>query len=767
MTRPRLLLLVVAALPVLAHAQGGQEFPGRGAPAVRIPRVTDAITIDGALDEPAWEQAARLTGFSQYQPVDQRPAEEPTEVRVFYTPQAIYFGVIATSASPGSVRATLAKRDNIGNDDRVTIYLDTFNDRRRAFFFGANALGVQLDGVRTEGASSAGSMFGGSVDLNPDFRFETKGRLTPTGYVVEIRIPFKSIRFGPNDPQQWGIQVLRQIPGRAAEDTWTDAQRGASSLLAQSGTLTGITQVERGVVTDIQPFITQTLTGGLDATSGGFSRDERNFDGGVNVRLGFPALAVDGTINPDFSQVEADAGLVTVNERFALFLPERRPFFLEGIELFATPNQLVYSRTIANPIAGAKVTGKIGRLGLAYLSAVDEAGDENQVVNIARLRTDYGSNSVAGVTVTDRRGQGLSNSVIAADTRVVFRQKYYFQTQLGQSVTSIDGRSTAAPVWNAELDRTGRTWGFNYSVNAIGDRFRTAAGFVPRVGFQTAHAFNRIALLGKPGAPIQNFTFFAGPTRYWRYGSFKRSDQVEGTDNATGFITFRGGWSLTPSVTRTFVEVDPSVASGIYRRNASGALVPWNPAGRLSGLWTTSLSFTTPVFGKFNASVNASQGDVPVFVEGTQGHVVRAGGSLTLRPSPSTRIEGTLTTSRITRERTDTEYARVVIPRLKAEFQPTRALFFRVVSQFRSDRVDAPRDPATGLALLTQQGNVRVPADARSLRTDWLVQYEPSPGTTAFFGYGDSWASPGPLTDTELRRQTDGFFLKVAYLFRR
>ncbi len=255
---------VLAAGPLVAQAQDGREYPGRGAPSVIVPRDTQPITVDGVLDEVAWASAARLTGFSQYQPVDRRPAVEATEVRVFYTTQAIYFGIIATVAEPSTVRATLSKRDNIANDDRVTIYLDTFDDKRRAFFFGANALGVQLDGVRTEGAASAGNMFGGSVDLNPDFRFETRGRLTPTGYVIEMRIPFKSLRF-PSGEQRWGIQVVRNIPGRTAEDTWTDAQRGASSLLAQSGVLTGIDGIERGVVTDLQPFITESVAGARDA----------------------------------------------------------------------------------------------------------------------------------------------------------------------------------------------------------------------------------------------------------------------------------------------------------------------------------------------------------------------------------------------------------------------------------------------------------------------------------------------------------------------
>lgn len=758
-----LLLLMLAS--TLARAQEGREYPGLGAPAVAVPKETQPITIDASLDEPAWSNAARLTGFSQYQPVDQRAAVEPTEVRVFYTTQAIYFGIIATVNEPGTVRATLSKRDNISNDDRITIYLDTFDDKRRAFFFGANALGVQLDGVRTEGAASAGNMFGGSVDLNPDFRFETRGRLTPTGFVIEMRIPFKSLRF-PNGEQRWGIQVVRNIPGRTAEDTWTGAQRGQSSLLAQSGSLVGMEGIERGVVTDLQPFITEAVSGARNAT-GDFSRDNGTFDAGLNARLGFSSFALEGTINPDFSQVESDAGLVTVNERFTLFLPERRPFFLEGIELFATPNQLVYSRQIANPIAGAKLTGKLGRAGVALLSALDDAPGENALFNIVRLRADYGGNSIAGLTVTDRRQGSRSNTVIAADNRLVFKKLYYFESQLGQSVTTEGAGTRTAPIWKAELDRTGRIWGFNYQFSGIDDQFESDAGFVPRVGFQNAHGFNRFSWFGGTTSLIQNFTTFFGASRLWEYGSLSTAGELEGSDELNAFATLRGGWNVTTGADRNFFVIDPSVAAGLRAYTIEGELVPWDPSTRLEGLWSGSLGITTPVYGRFNASVNASTGEVPIFVEGIEGRQWRVTGSLLLRPSPATRIEGTVTTSRITRAIDGSAYARSTIPRLKIEIQPTRALFFRVVSQYRIDQLEALRLRGTTLPLYDMDGRAVGATDLRTLRTDWLVQYEPSPGTTAFIGYGDGWNSPGRVNDTGMRRQRDGIFLKVAYLFRR
>jgi hypothetical protein len=242
-------------------------------PVVTIPRIEAAARLDGVLDEPVWQQAARLTGFHQYEPVDSRPAEEQTEVLVWYAPDAIYFGIRALDSQSGTVRATNADRDNIESDDNVTIYLDTFNDRRRAFFFAVNPLGVQQDGVRTEGASSATHMFGGEIDTSPDFIYESHGRVTPEGYVVEVRIPFKTLRFPGSGPQQWGLQVERVVQRTGYTDTWTDVRRASASYLLQAGTIAGLHDLERGVVIETQPFVTATAAGER-ASTGAFVRED-------------------------------------------------------------------------------------------------------------------------------------------------------------------------------------------------------------------------------------------------------------------------------------------------------------------------------------------------------------------------------------------------------------------------------------------------------------------------------------------------------------
>jgi hypothetical protein len=758
---------------------------GHGAPAVQIPRLAaDDVAIDGDLTEGVWARAARLTGFSQYQPVDGRDAEQRTEVRVFYTAKAIYFGIVAHATDPASIRATLADRDRIDNDDRVTIYVDTFNDRRRAFFFVVNPLGVQGDGVRTEGASSAGNTFGGNIDKSPDYQFDSRGRDTDSGYVVEVRIPFKSLRFPATSPQTWGINIMRDVAATGAQDTWTDARKGRSSVLAQSGTLVGIDEVERGVVLEAQPFVTSSLSGARDPVTSRFSHDPMQRDAGLNLRVGLPALSLDATVNPDFSQVESDAGLVTANERFDLFIDEKRPFFLEGIELFNTPNQLVYTRRIVDPAGGAKLTGKLGRFSIAYLSAFDDMHDRPlparapgdstapryAAFNVARIRTDYGGSSVAGLTITDRRQGTFTNTVLAADTRFVFRQLYYIEPQLGASWTHGDAAvaTTASPLWKLEFDRTGRNWGFNYKLTSIDSAFVSAAGFVPRTGITDFHAFNRLTYLGGPDATLQSAMVFFGPTRIWRDGDFGRRSPMEGEDNANLTFTLRGGWSITASPGRRFYALDPAAYVGLYTSSAGAPGAPYRAPDELSHLLETSVGVTTPVYRIFNASVNLQRNEVAIFAEGSEGREVRATTTLTLRPTTRVRAEASTALSRITRALDGSEYARTIIPRAKVEFQPTRALFFRVVSEYRSERLDQLRDPATGLPLVLASGDpARAALGRGSVRTDWLISYQPTPGTVAFLGYGDTRVSDDPSRLTHLRRDRDGVFVKLAYQFRR
>src|SRR5205809_3329696 len=511
-------MLAVLLLLIQSAADPQPVYDGRRRQLdVRLPRIeTAAVRIDGVLDEDVWRQAALLTGFSQYRPVDSRPAEDSTQVLVFYASDAIYFGIRAFEKHGTVVRATLADRDNIGADDNIQILLDTFNDRRRALLFAVNPLGAQEDGVRSEGIAgaagggNAGGRFDGVVDLNPDYVYESQGRVTPSGFEVEVRIPFKSLRYQSAAVQDWGIQIIRVTQHTGYEDTWTPVVRANASFLIQSGTLKALTGLRRGLVMDVSPEFTSRLDGAPVSPS---SYQYKSIDPelGVNLRWGITQnLSAAGTVNPDFSQVEADVGQVTVNQRFALFFPEKRPFFLEGLEQFDTPNALIYTRRISSPIAGAKLTGKVGGTAVAYIGAVDDdafSPGDHPIVNLLRLRRDLGASSTLGLAYTDRIVGDAYNRVLGADARVIWRKIWLSDAQIVGSWTSDGAGVRAGKLWDVTLyDRTGRSYGNHAEFVGVSPDFQAASGFVNRVNVVQARIFNRFTIYGKPGAALATAT---------------------------------------------------------------------------------------------------------------------------------------------------------------------------------------------------------------------------------------------------------------------
>ena len=285
--------------------------------------------IDGKLDEQVWGDAALLTGFSQFSPTDGVPAADSTEVLVWYSPTAIHFGIRAFEAH-GAVHATLADRDRIAADDHVQILLSTFNDGRQASVFAVNPFGVQSDGALVETGSTSGNGFNNAVvkretaDLSPDFVFESKGRLTEYGYEVEVRIPFKSIRFQPGREQIWGINVVRLVQHSGREDSWAPAKRASASFLAQSGRLVGLSDLRRGVVLDFTPSLTSRTTGAPGSSGWEYAGGGPELGG--TVRWGVTNnLTLNGTANPDFSQVESDAQQFAFDPRQEIFFSRNGP----------------------------------------------------------------------------------------------------------------------------------------------------------------------------------------------------------------------------------------------------------------------------------------------------------------------------------------------------------------------------------------------------------------------------------------------------------
>ena len=771
------LLIAFQAVP-----DSGPSFDGRARQLrVPIPRLEEAVRVDGVLDEPVWERAARLTGFSQYQPVDSRPAEEPTEILVWYSPTAIHFGIRAFEPHGDVVRATSADRDNIGADDQVQILLDTYGDRRRAFLFGVNPLGAQQDGIRSDQYSGgAGGQFrgGGGVasmnildgnsDLNPDFVFESHGRLTPWGYEVEVRVPFKSLRYQDAEPQSWGLNVLRRTQHTGYQDSWAPVVRASASFLDQSGWLDGLHDLHRGLVLEATPTATNRLTGHRIGTSGWGYRD--SVDLGLSVRYGItPNLGLDGTLNPDFSQVEADVGQVTINERFALYFPEKRPFFLEGLELFDSPNQLIYTRQIVNPDVGAKLAGKLGAMDVGALAAMDSRSQSSTgsrpLFGALRLRRDLGRSSTLGLVATAREDGDDFSRLAGADVRIVHSRLYFVELQAVQSWTDSAGHGIAGPLLSATWDRTGRAFGFNYEATAIAPQFRARAGFVNRVGIVHTHAFNRFTFYGRRGSTLEQVSTFINGHEVFDWDEIRLDRGLEGSLGVSSQATLRGGWSLGASLSRAFYRLVPADYAD-YQVQGELASTPFHVPDVLDGLWSGGPSVSTPVFRTFSASASASIGGTAIFPEAARGRQAQLSASLNWRPTAQVRVAAQFVRSVLTRSRDATQFSTEDIPRLKVEYQATRSIFVRFVGQYTARRRDDLRDQVSGLPLLVggaPAGGYR----SNELRVDWLFSYRPSPGTLVFLGYGSSLTEPEAFRmGDELKRTADGFFAKVSYVFR-
>ena len=664
--------LALVVLIQAASADSGPVFDGRQRQLhVAIPRFDTTITVDGVLDEPVWQHAARLVGFSQYQPSDSRPAEEPTEVLAWYSPTAIYFGIRAREVHGDMVHATHADRDNINADDYVQILLDTYNDRRRAFLFGVNPFGVQQDGIRSDsygggagGTYGGGGGFGsmnmldGNVDLNPDFVFESRGRLVEGGYDVEIRIPFKSLRYAGGSVQTWGLNVLRRIQHSGYQDSWAPVVRASASFMNQSGWLEGLTDLHRGLVLNLTPVATERIDGALD--SAGRYRYVDTTRLGLDAHYGVtPNLSLDGTYKPDFSQVEADIGQVTLNQRYALFYPEKRPFFLDGLELLDTPNgafglgtRLIYTRQIANPDWGTKLAGKAGPWTIAAIAASDArdtATGHHPLFGITRIKYDLGPTSNVGLVGTTRSEGGDFSRLAGADVHIVHSRLYYVELQGVASWTHDSTGFHRGTMAQATWDRTGRTWGFHLNATGIAPDFDAAAGFINRSGIVDISYFNRFTGYGSPGALIETWSAIQRLDRLWKYDGFGRQNPFEGSENYTFQATLRGWWQPNVNLSRQDFGFDaksigyqgqPYGAYQVYKLGSGTSTIPFTIPAALTDLWSVSAGLTTPTWREFTGTVSVGTGATAIFPEASRGTATSVSGQIDLRPTRAVRISG-------------------------------------------------------------------------------------------------------------------------------
>jgi hypothetical protein len=415
---------------------------------ITVPKFEKAPVIDGRLDDDVWQKAIVLKDFYQIQPGDNLAPSKPTQVLIGYDPKFLYIAFRVTD-EPDKIRSTVAKRDNIFNDDYVGVMLDTFNDQRKAFEVFFNPLGIQGDGMLTEGRGE---------DMSVDILMDSKGVIHETGWDVEVAIPFKSLRFDAGKGKLWGAHFFRRIKRFENElDSWMPFNRSIDSNLSQEGKLAGLDEIAVERTLEIIPSATLSETGRFIRSynpTPGFQDVGRILNEPLKLELGLtakfipsPGMTIDLAINPDFAQVEADQLVVTANQRFPIFYPEKRPFFLEGIDVFKTPITVVHTRSIVDPDIAVKTTGKRGRNTFGLMVASDNgpgnlnaddrssldlclerrtAGsgeacnnerflDKNAYIAVGRLKRDFGKENTVGVLATSYNFIEKHNQVGAID----------------------------------------------------------------------------------------------------------------------------------------------------------------------------------------------------------------------------------------------------------------------------------------------------------------------------------------------------------------
>lgn len=441
-----------------APKAGGVVIPAEKTRPVTIPKLASPVVIDGRPDEEAWKTAAVFKDFYQTYPGDNTPASKPTEVWVMYDEKNLYVAFKCWDEKD-KIRATIAKRDNVFSEDNVRMWLDTYNDQRRAYVLGFNPFGVQQDGIYTEGRGA---------DFSVDIVMDSKGVIEDWGWSVEVSIPFKSLRYTAGKGKMWGFNVARNIDRLNDEfNQWLPEDRNVSGLLIKHGKITGLDDVKYERTLEVVPSITLSETGSRvqanEIAAGRFVNQPIKPQIGVTLKYTLtPSITLDAAINPDFAEIEADAPVVTANQRFPIFFQEKRPFFLEGADIFNSPLQVFYSRNIVDPDFAVKLSGKTGPTSFGFLAASDNAPgnyspdertlnaqcrlrqiadprvqcsrdeflDKNSLFGILRVKRDFGAENNLGFFATYRSFPEQKNLLAGLDGRIKLSPKMTSQFQV-------------------------------------------------------------------------------------------------------------------------------------------------------------------------------------------------------------------------------------------------------------------------------------------------------------------------------------------------
>jgi hypothetical protein len=729
-----------------ADVSGLGLLPGR--PTVRPTRTDSAPDIDGRLDDVVWRTAAKIIEFTQESPLEGAPATEDTEVYIAYDEDNLYFGFYLHYSDPNMMRANRVDRDRAFQDDLITIYIDTFLDQQRAFEFDLNAYNVQGDGIVN---ASRGGFGGGRIppaDRSWDVLFYSATDIVEDGYVAEMAVPFKSIRYPQRDrgaPHQWGFQIVREIKSKNEEqDVWAPMSRDVSGFMRQMGVMEGMTDFSTSRNLEFLPTFTAIQFGSIDGSSGGFINQDTDPQAGLNVKYGLTSnLTADFTLNPDFSQIESDRPQIEVNQRFPLFFSELRPFFVEGAEIFSLPGPVtfVHTRTIVDPVWGAKLTGKAGRFALGVLTAEDEApGNLDDLTDprlgetaqnfIGRVKYDVYSESHIGAIFTDREFLDSSSMLGGIDGN--FRLSRSMATNfrmIGSRHRDLDGLERDGHVYDASISDNGRNLSWFAAAFEISPDFDTEVGFVRRV--DQRRTIGNISYRWWPESWIINWGPRLSYGRNWNFDDVLEDENASLGLNVGFAKSIRFNMSVNRDMERfggiDFFKTGYSIGGGV---NTSRAL---------------------------SLNANYSAGDQIFFDPDNPflGTGARSRVNVTVRPLARLSTQLGVSTSRLTDRRTgDFDVFNVEIYRAQSVLTFTDRLLVRNITEYNTFD--------------------------KELDFNVLFTYRVNAGTVFFFGYDDHYRQEDQLEGdrdgdgideqlfftSDLRRTNRAIFTKLRYLFR-
>jgi len=415
--------------------------------------------IDGLLTDSCWSMARPITDFTQWQPVIEELPTESTVCYLTYDQEYLYFAAKCFDSRPEKVTANLSRRDDMFGDDWVILLIDTYNDQRSAYEFAVNPCGIQGDLINT----------GNSDDESWDAVWSSAGKRTDFGWQAEMAIPFRALRYSKADVQTWRFQVVRYIARKQEKDSYVPLRKVDNTLLSRTAELKGIKGIKRGQHFDLLPYVTGRNT--QDTLT------HWKFDTGIDAKLGISSnLITDLTINPDYGQIEADPDQINLTP-YELYLQEKRPFFLEKMDVFHTPYSLFYSRRISDPLAGAKITGKLSKYSIGALYALndDKNLDYNENFTVLRLKGDVFEQSQLGFLLTDKEYQSYYNRVLAGDWNLILGN-FTFTGQIANSQTKDTKRLSWIGRGSLTYSRNNLT--LEYAHRFYENNFLTEAGFV-------------------------------------------------------------------------------------------------------------------------------------------------------------------------------------------------------------------------------------------------------------------------------------------------